>query len=395
MPPRGARGVEMPGEDVVPPGPHRELVTELHRLYLLAGPPGLRKISDEIKDSDDFDATLNRNLIARILGGATLPTSLQLDSLTRYFISLGIDSVDPRDESRRLAEIWMRAKYHLTPPPTPTHAIRPFNSFTPIEQALHAASSTGSPEPLIEACSNVAPSRVLAVLDELKKRHWVAFTKAVRKSLGETFSAANIPSLLAELRIKDGEHWTGDSVLHRFAEVRAVPEIVELVRLLNATGQTGDVITIFESSFTRANGMEIAQLYCEAAQMDIFPWTFEDNRARKGVSTKKLVEFITNLTEIGYPEIGPPAAHQWMRTSTFRGINLAIELERAGSSTQADALLKEALRVGGMTQPRRYLNSDDVSPDNKQDFIILMKRNKEPIERPPDPDSIFRNVKWD
>jgi len=41
--------IELPSEEVVPPGPYRRLLVELHQLYQAAGRPALRTLSAEIR----------------------------------------------------------------------------------------------------------------------------------------------------------------------------------------------------------------------------------------------------------------------------------------------------------------------------------------------------------
>ncbi|MFD5509469.1 hypothetical protein ACFWIB_17050 [Streptomyces sp. NPDC127051] len=361
----------------MPRGSHRELLTELHTLYRLAGHPGLRKISDEITDSDNFDATVNRNLISKILSGKTIPTPLQLDTLVRYFISLGLDDANPTKESARLRILLSQVQESASPTPSPTKAP------TSLNEALQWAGSTGSPESLIRICINAKPEFVLSVLDELSRRHWVAFRKAVRESLGETFSPNNIPSLIAEMRLAGSHRWGVDDILTTFARVRSVTETVELIRLMDATGQTGDVVSILRAFMDRPDAAEISSLYVSIFELGISPWTLEDNRVRREIETQKLAAVAMALAEVGRSDIATPAVHHWIHPHiSFQGVDLALEIERAGREDQAEDLLKEALRRGRMTYAYNYLGSDSIPTEEKDGFTLLMRRIGEPIEGP-------------
>ncbi len=81
---RGKRGLAMPSETEVPPGPHRKMLAALHEVYVAAGRPGLRQISIGLKDDDSIPATLNYQAVGKILNGKQLPSPRQLISLTLW-----------------------------------------------------------------------------------------------------------------------------------------------------------------------------------------------------------------------------------------------------------------------------------------------------------------------
>ncbi|MFG2618880.1 replicative DNA helicase [Streptomyces sp. NPDC048507] len=79
----------MPGEDAVPAGPHRQMLTSLHTAYAAAGRPGLRAISLGLKGDDYAPTTLNYQAIGKILNGLTLPNPRQLVSLAGWLYREG------------------------------------------------------------------------------------------------------------------------------------------------------------------------------------------------------------------------------------------------------------------------------------------------------------------
>ncbi|MFI8860713.1 replicative DNA helicase [Streptomyces prasinus] len=79
----------MPGKDEVPDGPHRQLLTLLHRAYAAAGRPGLRRIALSLNQDDSAPATLNYQAIGKILNGKTLPNPRQLISLASWLFREG------------------------------------------------------------------------------------------------------------------------------------------------------------------------------------------------------------------------------------------------------------------------------------------------------------------
>ncbi|MFJ3831455.1 hypothetical protein ACIPWI_26325 [Streptomyces sp. NPDC090046] len=168
-----------------------------------------------------------------------------------------------------------------------------------------------------------------------------------------------------------------------FAKVRSVAENVELIRLMDATGQTGDVISIVHAFMDRPDAAEIASLYVSIFELGISPWTFEDNRVRREIETQKLAAVAMALAEVGRSDIATPAVHHWIHPHTdFQGVDLALEIERAGREDQAGVLLKEALRRGSMTYAYRYLGSGTIATEEKDRFTLLMRRIGEPIAGP-------------
>ncbi|MFD6293985.1 replicative DNA helicase [Streptomyces sp. NPDC060235] len=111
---RGKRGLELPPEDEVPEGPHRQLLIGLHRIYAHAGQPGLRKIAQGLKDDDDAPTTLNYQAIGKILNGKTIPTAPQLVSLIFWLSKKakipGKEIASPVDSLLELRELIQNGK---------------------------------------------------------------------------------------------------------------------------------------------------------------------------------------------------------------------------------------------------------------------------------------------
>ncbi|MFF3323630.1 serine protease [Streptomyces sp. NPDC002889] len=106
---RGARGVELPPVEEFPAGPRRVLLENLHILYRAADQPGVRAISEGLADGD-FRATMNRDLVAKILGGRRWPTAWQLDSLVRWLADRAIGPADVKDEVVRFLRLYELAE---------------------------------------------------------------------------------------------------------------------------------------------------------------------------------------------------------------------------------------------------------------------------------------------
>lgn len=81
---RGKRGIAMPDETSVPPGPHRDLLAGFHEVYAAAGRPGLRTIARGVTADDRLPSTLTHHAIGRILGGSAVPSPRQARALAAW-----------------------------------------------------------------------------------------------------------------------------------------------------------------------------------------------------------------------------------------------------------------------------------------------------------------------
>ncbi|MCX4528678.1 MULTISPECIES: DnaB-like helicase C-terminal domain-containing protein [unclassified Streptomyces] len=81
---RGKRGIPMPDESTVAPGPHRDLLVALHEVYAAAGRPGLRTIARGVTADDRLPSTLTHHAIGRVLGGSAIPSPRQAHALAAW-----------------------------------------------------------------------------------------------------------------------------------------------------------------------------------------------------------------------------------------------------------------------------------------------------------------------
>jgi hypothetical protein len=348
------------------------LLAELHRLYRLAGPPGLRKISEEIQ-AGDFNATLNKNLVSRILNGHTLPTALQLDTLARYFCQLSPHSGDPEAESLRLTDIWLRAQQ------APLALLETVPAATSVDQALRIASATGSPSSLREICANADPHRVIEVLDALKDRGWPKFATSVIESLSETFDFTGIPHLTAEIGMNSRYSGVKEKVLSRFAAKRPASESVGLARLLIAAGRIEDFLTLTRGSFGHQDPPETAAFLIDLVDSGMAPWSLKDEWNGRRVPTTALAQVAEELAHHGRPELIEIAVLYWTPRFDFQAVQIALELEKAGLQSHADSTLRAALRRSGLLHAKDYLSSE-AEKEDKRTFLHIMDRNGEPID---------------
>jgi len=99
--------IELPAEDVVPRGPYRRLLVELHRLYKAAGRPALRTLSAEIRADNDLPVTLSHEAIRQILRGVGgIPRWPTLKSLAWVLARHAQPHRSPDAEVERFLHLW-------------------------------------------------------------------------------------------------------------------------------------------------------------------------------------------------------------------------------------------------------------------------------------------------
>jgi hypothetical protein len=102
--------IELPAEEVVPPGPYRRLLVELHQLYKAAGRPALRTLSAEIRADNDLPVTLSHEAIRQILRGVGgIPRWPTLKSLAWVLARHAQPHRSPDAEVERLLHLWEAA----------------------------------------------------------------------------------------------------------------------------------------------------------------------------------------------------------------------------------------------------------------------------------------------
>jgi NB-ARC domain/Tetratricopeptide repeat len=101
-------GIVLPGEERLPPGPHRVLVEALHELYRGAGLPGLRRIAAGIRDGDYRD-TISHEKIGALLRGTSLPGWLKVECVVRQLAAWNNPRLDPGEQAARFITLWLAA----------------------------------------------------------------------------------------------------------------------------------------------------------------------------------------------------------------------------------------------------------------------------------------------
>ncbi|MDG6107166.1 hypothetical protein Daura_32520 [Dactylosporangium aurantiacum] len=98
--------LQPPDRHVLPDGPLRALVLQLHHLYRQAGYPGLKKISAEIRDREDLPDVVSHETVSKILQGEVLPRWSKLESIVRVLAGWSVDRPRPDGEAKRFQQLW-------------------------------------------------------------------------------------------------------------------------------------------------------------------------------------------------------------------------------------------------------------------------------------------------
>src|SRR5258705_13891666 len=100
-----ALGVALPDMRDPPPGPKRDLVEALHRLYRGAGKPGLRRIATAVMNGD-FTDTVSHEKVAAMLRGTGLPRWSTLEPVVRVLAAWNNPRLDPDEQATRTLTLW-------------------------------------------------------------------------------------------------------------------------------------------------------------------------------------------------------------------------------------------------------------------------------------------------
>jgi hypothetical protein len=103
-------GVRLPTTDVLPPGPHRDLVEAIHELYREAGLPSTRDISKKSRGRDDLLDTISHETVSAILRGkGGVPHWTKVECLVRVLAARAVGRPDEDATVQRFHKLWSAA----------------------------------------------------------------------------------------------------------------------------------------------------------------------------------------------------------------------------------------------------------------------------------------------
>jgi hypothetical protein len=162
--------IELPAEEVVPPGPYRRLLVELHQLYKAAGRPALRTLSAEIRADNDLPVTLSHEAIRQILRGVGgIPRWPTLKSLAWVLARHAQPHRSPNVEVERFLHLWEAAgeisSIPAAAPAIPNRSLR----YTP--EAVHSRLVSIMADALNAISTEVIPQSVRAFARYAPDKH--------------------------------------------------------------------------------------------------------------------------------------------------------------------------------------------------------------------------------
>ncbi|WP_345040388.1 hypothetical protein [Streptomyces sannanensis] len=223
---------------------------------------------------------------------------------------------------------------------------------------------------------------VLLALKEISQRKWHRFLRQVEDSLAETFTPANIPALVAELRLAKGHTWVAERTLSRFGALRSVEDVAETMRLLCAVGSTGDASTVLHAFLRFKKPSDAARLYELLLRLHIAPWRLRDNRHRENSFTSGVAEFALLLNTAVDTEDTAMAVRHRLGVA-LGGIESSIECFRVCAQILeiGNDELAEALAVMVLSQSERtrsdleiFLSSETPTDHEKGAMCTLIAR---------------------
>ncbi|WP_371655927.1 MULTISPECIES: hypothetical protein [unclassified Streptomyces] len=102
-------GSELPGTDVLPPGPLRTLTVELHGLHRKAGLPSARLVEAWVKADRGCAATVSHTTFRTMLHGTTLVSWIKWASVVRVLAANAVTLPDRDTQIERFHALWLDA----------------------------------------------------------------------------------------------------------------------------------------------------------------------------------------------------------------------------------------------------------------------------------------------
>lgn len=99
--------VAMPDRQALPDGPLRRLVQAVHDLYSAAGRPGVRRISEAVRNRSDLPDTVSHETVSAILRGDGRPGWMKLECVIRQLAATAVTRPEPDAEVRRFHRMWL------------------------------------------------------------------------------------------------------------------------------------------------------------------------------------------------------------------------------------------------------------------------------------------------
>jgi tetratricopeptide (TPR) repeat protein len=123
-----------------------DLVAALMVLYVAAGQPSFRRISNEIRDRSDMPDSVSHETVSALLSGTSIPKWTKVESVVRALAGMAVHPRDPEVEVQRFLPLWTAATSgHRVNGPGPLIAVIPEQQ--PAEVVLPGEAENGTVPP--------------------------------------------------------------------------------------------------------------------------------------------------------------------------------------------------------------------------------------------------------
>ncbi|OIJ93038.1 hypothetical protein BIV25_26085 [Streptomyces sp. MUSC 14] len=242
--------IDVPDEGQLPPGPHRDLVLELHALHESAGWPGSRLVSRKIKENN-YDGSMSHERFRSLLLGRGFPRWINVEPVVRVLALWS--SRDPDSEADRIQPLWAAAERQRTgrAPAAPPVASAP--------QPVISQAATGTADaPSCALPEHSAAARLLAQATRLAGLGRSGEAR-IALSSAATWQLDDLCELTDWLERHDAAA-DAETVLRTAGGGRPVAEIAMLVERLTESGRHSHAAAVLAAAGSRRPAAELNAL---------------------------------------------------------------------------------------------------------------------------------------
>ncbi|HEY8987274.1 MAG TPA: hypothetical protein VIU15_47890 [Streptomyces sp.] len=255
--------IDVPDEEKLPLGPHRDLVLELHALHESAGWPGSRQVSKKIKENN-YDGSMSHERFRSLLLGKGFPRWINVEPVVRVLALWS--NRDPDSEADRMQALWTAAERQRTgrtsaappvastPQPviaqaSPSPADAPSSTWAEdspaarlIAQATRLAGlgRSGEATIVLSSAATWQLDELCDLTDWLAEHDAAADAEAVLQAAGRGRSVAEV-AMLVERLAESGRHSHSAVVLGAVGSRRPAAELNALIERMRRCGRRPEV----------------------------------------------------------------------------------------------------------------------------------------------------------
>ncbi len=128
--------IPAPDPDKLPPGPQRDLVVAIHRLYDASGRPGSRRIAEGIRGNKLLRDSVSHQTVSLLLHGRVIPSWSKVECLVSLLAQWAVHRPHIDGEIATMHELWLAATDGV-----PANIIRESEPLDPVAPGSHLVPS--------------------------------------------------------------------------------------------------------------------------------------------------------------------------------------------------------------------------------------------------------------